>query len=225
MNYSSPKRPLDTIAASHRNMYKSPCRGALASNTSDNKLSPWRDNYKKKCFDEFKKSRQKLLTKFRNFQITDCRSNENINTLKDYLNSELEKICFEEATKDLISIDDAIDIYKQIQYELSIEDMNQIMDENISLKDDIFEIKVICPLCQKCELEETQFTIECKQCSFKLNTIQSNIRLKDLSYLLENAVAQHTCNEVPYFQTSGSNIDEFILLMSCDKCNFMKFIL
>lgn len=223
MNYSSPKRPLDSIAASHKNMYKSPHRGVVTSNNSDG--SPWRDNYKKKCFDEFKKSRQKLLTKFRNFNINDCRSNENIKTLKDYLNSELEKICLEEATKDLISIDDANEIYKQIQYELSMEDMNQIIDENIRFNDDIFETKVICPLCQKCELKETQYTIECYQCQFKLNRIQSNIRLKDLSHLLEDAVTQHKCNEVPYFQTSGSNVDEFILLMNCDKCNFMKFIL
>ena len=29
----------------------------------------WREAYKKKCFDEFKKSRQKLMNKFRNFKV------------------------------------------------------------------------------------------------------------------------------------------------------------
>jgi hypothetical protein len=57
----------------HKEMYKSPCRDAQASHDNQNvpaEASPsWRVAYKKRCFDEFKKSRQKLLSKFRNLQV------------------------------------------------------------------------------------------------------------------------------------------------------------
>jgi hypothetical protein len=58
---------------SHKDMYKSPARkGNFDHNQnidSENNSPSWRSSYKKRCFDEFKKSRQKLLSKFRNLQV------------------------------------------------------------------------------------------------------------------------------------------------------------
>ena len=52
---------------SHQNLYKSPNR---ISEINSNEESPsWRSAYKKRCFDEFKKSRLKLVNKFRNLQV------------------------------------------------------------------------------------------------------------------------------------------------------------
>lgn len=83
MNHlNSPKPRLN-----HKEMYKSPLRVAqMKSNLEpcaifsddsqsgadcSNVQSPsWRDAYKKRCFDEFKKSRQKLVNRFRNFKVS-----------------------------------------------------------------------------------------------------------------------------------------------------------
>jgi hypothetical protein len=68
------------INLNHKNLYKSPVpvanRAPMNDVQMENQGSPsWRDAYKKRCFDEFKKSRQKLMNKFRNFQVT--RVNQN----------------------------------------------------------------------------------------------------------------------------------------------------
>lgn len=63
-----------TRLAHHKEMYKSPYRNN-PHNSPMNKEngatdSPtWRNAYKKRCFDEFKKSRQKLINRFRNCQV------------------------------------------------------------------------------------------------------------------------------------------------------------
>lgn len=69
---------------SHQELYKSPqslAAGLRVSSPSSRKVptinpaevdSPnnlWRNAYKKRCFDEFKKSRQKLVSRFRNCQV------------------------------------------------------------------------------------------------------------------------------------------------------------
>ena len=76
---SSSSRP--TARPNHMEMYKSPMRGASSQATcaatalggvggdSSNASPSWRDAYKKRCFDEFKKSRQKLVNRFRNFKV------------------------------------------------------------------------------------------------------------------------------------------------------------
>ena len=63
--------------STHKEMYKSPgmSRNGLDGSENSNQSVPdsmspsWRNAYKKRCFDEFKKSRQKLLSKFRNLQV------------------------------------------------------------------------------------------------------------------------------------------------------------
>jgi hypothetical protein len=58
----------------HQGMYKSPSlnRKAISNigNVEIDKDSPsWRNVYKKRCFDEFKKSRQKLVNRFRTLDV------------------------------------------------------------------------------------------------------------------------------------------------------------
>ena len=66
---------------SYRDLYKSPTSSSggtrnMIYQSDDCNGSPgdggclnWRSAYKKRCFDEFKKSRQKLLSKFRNLEV------------------------------------------------------------------------------------------------------------------------------------------------------------
>jgi hypothetical protein len=69
MNISSPSR-VNNLLNLHKSLYKSPGGTNSITNGVNNASPSWRDAYKKRCFDEFKKSRQKLLTRFRNFQVT-----------------------------------------------------------------------------------------------------------------------------------------------------------
>jgi hypothetical protein len=55
-------------SAGHRNMTHQSDDGCGGSPADGNCLN-WRSAYKKRCFDEFKKSRQKLLNKFRNLEV------------------------------------------------------------------------------------------------------------------------------------------------------------
>lgn len=152
---------------SYQNMYKSPGnRKGLALNEYDNNNneSPtWRSVYKKRCFDEFKRSRQKLVNRFRTLDVS-C---EDKKSAKDYLEEELQKICLLEATTQpelKITVDEANDIYKQIQLELIPQSLGEYTDDElleILSKEELDEkisqeaisnninSYVVCPLCQK----------------------------------------------------------------------------
>lgn len=64
-----------TRLAHHKEMYKSPFRHGVQNSpiTKENdgmtESPSWRNAYKKRCFDQFKKSRQKLINRFRTCQV------------------------------------------------------------------------------------------------------------------------------------------------------------
>lgn len=69
---NSPKPRLKN-ATNLKDLYKSPVshRYATPEIDSNNNPSPaWRSLYKKRCFDEFKKSRAKLVNRFRDLNVT-----------------------------------------------------------------------------------------------------------------------------------------------------------
>jgi hypothetical protein len=71
---NSPSVSKKFAKSNHQELYKSPMnRNSLEANQSENgnqNDSPsWRNVYKKRCFDEFKKSRQKLVNKFRTLDV------------------------------------------------------------------------------------------------------------------------------------------------------------
>ena len=74
MSYS-PSVSKSVPKPSYRDLYKSPNSRNIMQQNADCSNSPldgclnWRNAYKKRCFDEFKKSRQKLISKFRNIQV------------------------------------------------------------------------------------------------------------------------------------------------------------
>lgn len=178
-------------------------------------------------------------------------------TAKDYLEEELEKICLLEATTKpelKISVDEAIDIYRQIQKELIPTSFAEYNDDELSeilMREEMQEFshreaisnnsetKVICPLCQKTNLITNGPMIQCKNsCDFKVDSATMN--LNDLSERLSAAISHHDCNNLPIFQyksniQSGSqdaallkqlygSTNSSFLLMSCENCNFMEFI-
>lgn len=171
--------------------------------------------------------------------------------MKDYLDEELEKICLTEASaSSLISYDEAIEIYKQIQIEMAsnLNNNNSIGNQPdyadyVDTTDDMIDFNnscVICPLCQKCELNYTDSKFDhiyCKKCSFKINTnrnkspsYNNKLTLETLSTLLNTAVSEHNCTEKPNFELiiddeSDNPECTSVLLMNCNNCKFMKFII
>ena len=71
MNIAQQNQPVKQFSRfSHQNLYKSPNRNAVNKEQELNGESPsWRNAYKKRCFDEFKRSRLKLVNKFRSLQV------------------------------------------------------------------------------------------------------------------------------------------------------------
>ena len=220
----------------HKEMYKSPCRNvddnSQSGEPSDSNASPsWRLAYKKRCFDEFKKSRQKLLSKFRNLQV-DVNENKPKTVLKDYLEEELQKIMLLEAktSSSLLSIDEASDIYKQIQQEL-ISELNDQQIEEI-LRNEDFEQEMVlqnaannkfhnvcCPVCFKANLKQEFNQVFCPNCNFGYDVQKVKIDLNQLASRLDEAMRNHLCNDVPLFMFRNSE-----LLMLCEKCDFMLSI-
>lgn len=140
-------------------------------------------------------------------------------TAKDYLEEELEKICLLEASTKpelKISIDEAIDIYKQIQKELIPTSFAGYNDEElieILKQEEMQELgnqeaisnnsgtNVICPLCQKTNLITNGSFIQCKDsCDFRIDMTSMNISLSGLSERLSAAISHHDCNNRPVFQ-------------------------
>lgn len=115
--------------------------------------------------------------------------------------------------------------------------MNELM--NNELIESQQTVVVICPMCQKSNLKHEQNMIRCMNNYCQFRTI-TNLNLIDLNNRLNNALQQHQCNETPTFQFKNctdqndalflkqfgilSNQSSF-LIMSCDHCNFLHFII
>ena len=93
-----------------------------------------------------------------------------------------------------------------------------------------------CPLCQRCVLTHDTVAeeINCNNCKFKINTKTSKMTLSKLEEQLDSIVKEHNCDEIPNFHYTSNNNDisdtttpndDPTLIMSCTKCNCMKFIL
>ena len=164
-----------------------------------------------------------------NFIIKITDQKKKINSLKDYLDEELEKICLLNAkSNEFIDYEEAMEIYKQIQDELS---SSQYYDYDYEIEALTQEFTLnspscICPICQKFLLKSDLNSIYCSNCDFKINARKSDgdlLSLECLAQMLNEAVKEHGCSEIPAFQLVSDD-DRLFLMMSCDKCNFMKVI-
>ncbi len=167
--------------------------------------------------------------------------------MRDYLDEELEKICLLEAktNNSLITIDEAAEIYKQIQSELlpsSYYDLDDEQLEEIIKRQDLEQDLVVaasneankivvCPVCMKSNLTQTDSRIYCpnsvnnNSCSFRLDTSVVKINLSELASRLQNSTSEHSCHNVPEFMFENTSESSYCLIMLCDKCGFMQSII
>lgn len=160
------------------------------------------------------------------------------------MDDELKKICLSEA-KDLVSIDEAIEIYNQIKSEM-IEYVNNGLSSSLELdamqeqeilekcdQEKLFENRIVCPVCQKQNLNVNGNIIECANaqsgsCEFKVDASKSDIRnQEELFARLQNVTQQHPCNEVPkfLFRFFDNSDNKNSLVIYCENCGFMQNIL
>jgi len=175
--------------------------------------------------------------------------------MKDCIEIELKKICILTANTmpnrpNLFSVDEAIDMYNQIQEELLLDnEIEEFMkyiqnDDRLALEQTSKSSNVCCPVCQKSSLVEIDHSfIMCNsnKCNFKVDINKSGLNMSLLCSRLENIINQHTCAEIPCFQfknaTDFNNNDtimlnqfvgnkpvSFYLLASCESCNFFDVI-
>ncbi len=104
-----------------------------------------------------------------------------------------------------------------------------------------FNKSLVCPVCQKSNIYEENNMLICNNisgCKLKIDTLRCLVNLNELDRRLEIALAQHDCSEVPFFQFKARDEDPVLfeqliankdascfLLMSCEKCNFLEFII
>lgn len=156
-----------------------------------------------------------------------------------YLEDELKKICLLEA-KDIMTEDEAIEMYCQMKNELfeSVADIESVIEEQAMAErweqETLAKTKeVICPVCQKENLEESgKSMIVCKNhnhgmCQFKFNAASSGVRdLDDVAERLQAALQKHPCSEVPkfLFRFLDEADHSSSLLFYCESCGFMQKI-
>ena len=120
------------------------------------------------------------------------------------MQEELEKICLLEAktNPNLITSDEAYEIYQQIQKELLPQyDTNQLDDylKMLEIEEKLFEdsinninnnfLSVICPICFKSNLVQQNSIINCENsCNFKLDVVKTGIDMNQLKLRLDNAM-------------------------------------
>lgn len=149
----------------------------------------------------------------------------------------MKKICLSEAQRDdeVVSIDEALEIYNQIRSEM-VEFMMQQQQDIISSEPSPTESqttsRVVCPLCQKENLEmvEASGRIECGNCAprgrceFKVEP--GRVRdLDELAERLQAAAQQHPCADIPKFLFRFLDDSDNGLVFYCESCGFLKEIL
>ena len=142
----------------------------------------------------------------------------------------------------MISIDEAVDIYKQIQNELipsqfsSLDDHQieeiiraQEQEEELVLNASTLANKtIVCPICIKANLVQEKNFIYCQNfqinsCNFILDCSKINrMSLDELGRRLNESIKQHSCNETPIFMFNNSDMKSFDLMLICDSCGHLQ---
>ena len=143
------------------------------------------------------------------------------------------KICLLQASSnEFVSYDEAMEIYKQMQQELSSTQYYDYDYEIDILSDEtkISNFNCICPICLKFVLNylnEDKCCIHCSNCNLRINTSKYNgekLTIECFADLLNNSVKEHNCTETPIFQQIADDDGSQVLMASCDACNFIKII-
>lgn len=218
------------VQRSHRDMYK--------ANTP-----PWKDTYRKRCFERLRDSRDKLKAQFRKLSI----SRNNNQFIENLMKEEWESLRTEQENAlemDIefgsldFNIDQVLDMFEDIQAELRQEELRmleeyesyekslQVEEQSLcSALDKLSTAEVVCPMCKKCNLLSNKSVIFCS-CGLRINTEQDCLTLVNVKQMLESGLEAHAqgCQCEPVF-TVVSETETTNLLMTCPDCDWMSVVI
>ncbi|XP_077995916.1 RPA-interacting protein A-like [Glandiceps talaboti] len=237
---AAPKSPVDSRLSKHKHLYKG-------------KTPPWKDTYRRRCFERLRKDRQSLVDRFRQIQ-PECEhgehGEEDLSCVDNVMQEEWKILQCEHDLPSLRknvsqSIPDVADgadnfeeifsVMEEIKAELLKEEQDILTNYESSVKFDEASLcaavdklntdELVCPVCRRNPLMQNKTVIFCA-CGVRIDTEQDCLTLSHVKVQLEEAVKQHStsCTGEAVF----SVMDQFgnkNLLMSCKVCDYLYIIL
>lgn len=215
---------------------------------------PWKETYRKKCFERLRKNREKLLSKLRHIESSEKEIDLGNDFIKDIMSREWRSLWDDETEMTKIAdlplnisfippeenenIDRLIKIFEDLEEELKLEELRMLeefenYEEELLLEEkslcEAFEAlsanEVICPICKISPLHENKGVIFCK-CGIRINTEQDALSLTNVKQMLEDGLELHnyTCHSEPEFSTLCV-LGTTNLFMTCKDCDMMHVII
>ncbi|CAI9740637.1 Hypothetical predicted protein [Octopus vulgaris] len=212
---------------------------------------PWKETYRKKCFERLRLSRAKLLDRFR--QMKDEPEGEtDVELIKDIMNKEWLSLWDDEAELEREAnipldisfipedenVERILEIFEEIEAELKEEEQKLLREHDLyeesylneekelcSALESLTADEVVCPICKKNPLIENKGVIFCK-CGLRINTEQDGFKLADVKAQLDSGIEIHnfTCDAEPEFSMMCV-LGTTNLFMTCEACDFMHIII
>ncbi|XP_072031416.1 RPA-interacting protein B-like [Amphiura filiformis] len=213
---------------------------------------PWRETYRRRCFDRLRQSRESLLEKFRGEAASPGKGGDGGEhspgssmvrhvMAEEWRAFKRERNRFKrqnenlpDLLEDIEDIDEVLSIMDDIQADLVKEEQAILAEYEASINleeaslcaavDKLTTNDVICPLCRKNPLMLNKSVIFCS-CGIRLNTEQDSITLGYIQEVLSNGVTQHNsqCLSQPLFSINDA-YDLQNLIMSCKDCDFLYIV-
>lgn len=209
---------------------------------------PWKDTYRKRCFERLKNSRSRLLERYR--QAGESDGGRKGSMVEEIMQEEWSALQSSEvglATPwshvgiDLfgaVQQDDELVVLQEIQQELLAEELAILEDYHKNLQFEEQSLNalvegmegsgfVICPVCFVNNLTVTSHFISCP-CGLYVNTLGRQVGAEALRALLEQQVTQHTDTQCPYNPVFSmvTNMDgSSSLVASCGACDYLFVVL
>ncbi|GAB1607997.1 RPA-interacting protein A-like [Argonauta hians] len=216
---------------------------------------PWKEAYRKKCFDRLRKSRSKLVERFRQIK-EDSEEAEvempGVELIKDIMSKEWISLWDDEAElareadipldisfiPEDENVERILEVFEEIEAELKEEEQKLLKEHDMYEASFLSEENelclalesltaddVICPLCQKNPLHENKGVIFCK-CGLRINTEQDGFKLADVKAQLDSGVEIHSLAcDTVPVFSMMCVLGTTNLFMTCEACDFMHIVI
>ncbi|XP_063079450.1 RPA-interacting protein [Engraulis encrasicolus] len=209
---------------------------------------PWKETYRKRCFERLKSSRSRLLERYRQAGENDGgRQSSMVEEIMQEEWSALRSSDMGQATPwsnigiDLfgaVQQEDELAVLQEIQQELLAEELAilenyhknlQFEEQSLNALVEGMESSgfVICPVCFANNLTVTSHFISCT-CGLFVNTLGREVSAEVLRGLLEQQVSQHGDSECPHclvFSMVANMDGSSSLVASCAGCDYLFVVL
>lgn len=213
---------------------------------------PWKDVFRKRCFDELKKRRDAFLESVRN---TDCNISlkegklpsspySEEDAIQSLIKDEWNKMKVENMASmqdeflswDDKHIDEYLSISSQIKADLLQEEATILaeFEKTMRLDEDrlcdtvnaVHTDEVVCPMCRQHPLMMNKAVIFCA-CGLRLDTEEDGLTLNNVKSNIHAGLEEHSlgCQQQPTYSVLSQGEKSSFLLMICSACDFMHVVI